>query len=89
MLKWCQRYLEERVQSVVIDGVELNIWLILQLFGISQGSVLGPILFIIYTSPLADILHHHGVRFHFYADDSQLYRLFDIGDNDETIFELE
>ena len=38
-----------------------------------QGSVLGPILFIIYTADLVSIVAEHGLSLHQYADDSQLY----------------
>ena len=82
VLSWFTSYLSNRSQSVLIDGfqsppIELTC-------GVPQGSVLGPVLFTLYTSPLSNIINSHRLNHHFYADDSQLHDS-DTPDNVQTL----
>ena len=71
ILDWIRSYLTERKPRVVIGDVQSNV--IELAHGVLQGSVLGPILFSLYTSPLRDICHQHNTNFHTFADDQQSY----------------
>ena len=71
ILDWIRSYLTERKQRVAIGDIQSDVVELAQ--GVPQGSVLGPILFSLYTSPLGDICHQHNVNFHAFADDQQSY----------------
>ena len=69
--EWLRSYLVNRSFSVVIDGCVSDTGEIKS--GVPQGSILGPLLFVIYTSSLQYVLGKQNVSFHLYADDTQIY----------------
>ena len=68
---WFRSYLTNRKQKVVINGFESDSKILLH--GVPQGSVLGPILFLIYINDL-----HHCIKFcttYHFADDTNLLNI--------------
>ena len=70
-LNWFRSYLSNRTQTVTINN-KLSQPTLLS-FGVPQGSVLGPILFILYTKPLTTLIRRHSISNHSFADDTQLH----------------
>jgi hypothetical protein len=62
----CGRTQKVSVRSVVSEDHALE-------FGVPQGSVLGPVLFSLYMTPVEDIITRHGLNAVIYADDTQIY----------------
>ena len=71
VLSWFRSYLADRSQRVKVGSATSSS--LRMKYGVPQGSVLGPILFTLYTAPLEDIIFHHGLDNMMYADDTQLY----------------
>ena len=71
-------YLDGRTQCVQIDGIVSEYAKLV--CGVPQGSVLGSLNFCAYMYPISSILRHHGIDYHIYADDTQLYITFDSSD---------
>ena len=68
LLKWFQNYLTERMQRVVINGYTSEFKLVEA--GVPQGSILGPLLFLIYIN---DIVRELDCNVRLFADDTSLY----------------
>jgi hypothetical protein len=87
-LNWFDSYLSPRTQSVKIKNTTSTPSALE--WGVPQGSVLGPTLFNIYTSgELGHIIRQHGIQYHMYADDTQLYVSFKVCDTGKATKSLE
>ena len=63
VLQWFHSYLSGRSQFVEINDTKSSVRDLT--VGVPQGSVLGPILYPLYTTPLAEIIRSHELDFHF------------------------
>jgi hypothetical protein len=72
-LSWIKSYLVDRPQRVAInldhsDDMQLK-------YGVPQDSVLGPSLYCMFAKPVEEICRRHGMSYHRYADDTQVYQI--------------
>ena len=86
VLRWMKSYLSNHKQKVKLgncfsDPSSLP-------YGVPQGSVLGPLLFTLYTTPLSNIISNFNVTHHLYADDTQIYLALDHRNFDSSFAEF-
>ena len=74
VIAWIEAYLKDREQFVQNENTMSSIRQLLR--GVPQGSVLGPLLYVLCTAPIADIIKSYDLHYHLYADDSQIHVFF-------------
>jgi len=82
-LQWISSYLSGRSQFVKL-GTHSSASSPL-VHGVPQGSVLGPLLFTTYISPVGQIINDANISHHQYADDTQLFQSFTHNDHSQNI----
>ena len=70
LFRWFKSYIESRTQAVVINGFT-SPWMRIP-SGVPQGSLLGPLLFVIFISDISACFHHS--QFLLYADDTKIFK---------------
>ena len=69
--QWMTSYLQDRSQRVGIGRASSEPRILTT--GVPQGSVLGPLLFSLYVQLIGEVIRRHGLHFHHYADDLQVF----------------
>ena len=83
LLKWFESYLKDRLQRVVLNG-QFSSWEKIRA-GVPQGSVLGPLLFLLYINDISSVVEYSNIRL--FADDTCLF--LEVGDRLDTAAKIE
>ena len=84
---WFSSYLQNRHQSVKIKGI-LSVKVTLS-YGVPQSSVLGPVFFTLYTTPLSAIISSLDINHHLYANETQMYMSLSVSNTKESLEKLQ
>ena len=68
---WVRSYLSQRRQYTVIDNVASDLQTITT--GVPQGSILGPILFVLYITDIGYLVNDRNEKLMLFADDSNAF----------------
>ena len=82
--KWFENYLTDRIQRVTIPGGSSD-WVSVNA-GVPQGSILGPLLFLLYIN---DIVHEINSSIRLFADDTSIYIIVDFPDSAAQILNID
>ena len=86
VLMWIKSYLTNHRQKVKLGNSFSHAFTLP--YEVPHGSVLGPLLFTLYTTPLSQIISSFNVTYHVYADDTQIYLSLDFRNFDSSFAEL-
>ena len=70
-LEWLHSYESERYRQVAVSSAKSSHCILER--GVPQGSVLGHLIYCVYTRPIGDIVTRHGLQYHCYDDDTHIY----------------
>ena len=76
VLRWIKSYLSNRKHKVKLGNSFSDAFSLP--YGMPEGSVLGPLLFTLYTTPLSNSISSFNVTHHLYVDDTQIYLALDL-----------
>ena len=79
VIDWIKSFLTNRKQRVLVNGIASGWHDVIS--GVPQGSILGPILFVIYINTLFDVVQHSDLFL--FADDNKLFKI--IFNDEDTV----
>jgi hypothetical protein len=82
LLAWLSAFLNNRSQCVAIENVYSSVRDVIS--GVPQGSVLGPVLFVIFINDIATICNGSS-RMKLFADDLKIYNIVDVSKSTSTL----